>query len=186
MTNYKITGGVPVIGTLTQPENSEFPIVIADDIELTDGSNLEEEVIRLRTAIFGPDGEGIPMSEIDDTIKSDETTWSSEKISSVISDLKDEIPTFDSVYTKDDVYTKTETENAISEAIANQLSTYITQAQLQGAIENAVSGVTEATRQYTDQKFSEADSRLNALEEKVGDGFEPIGADWIIAAFQDS
>ena len=181
---YKIEGGVPVIGTLTQSVDSDFPIVIADSIELSDGTNLNEIVVALREAVFGGGG-GVPMSEIDDSIISLETTWSSRKISNVISDLKDEIPTFDSVYTKDEVYNKTETNNQIDNAILNALGTYVTQEQLVLSLDNAVINAVNTSKRYTEDKFAEIDSRVVNLETLVGAGFQPISTEWILSFFND-
>lgn len=184
MARYKIQGGVPVIGTLTQSVDSDFPIVIANDIELSDGTNLETLVTSLNEAVFGGGGD-VPLSEIDDTIRSTETTWSSDKIARVISDLKQEIPTFDSVYSKDEVYSKTETSTLISNTLSSELSNYATQQQLSASIDNGIANAVEAAKRYTDNKDAELATRIESLEDKVGAGFVPITEEEILAYFQD-
>lgn len=181
---YKIEGGVPVIGTLTQSVDSDFPIVIADSIQLTDGTVINQLLMDLREAVFGGGG-GVPMSEIDDSIISLESTWSSRKISNVISDLKDEIPTFDSVYTKDEVYNKNETDQKISDMISDVMGEYVTQSQLTLSLDNAILNAVGTSKRYTEDKFAELDSRVTSLETLVGAGFEPIEEEWILSFFQD-
>lgn len=180
---YKIKGGVPVIGTLTRSVDSQFPIVIADDIELTDGTNLNDIVEEIREALFG--GGSTPLSEIDDSVKALDSTWSSTKISNVISDLKAEIPTFDTIYQKDELYNRAETEELISSMVANALSGYATQSDLSASIQNGISNAVDSANAYTDGKIAETNSRVAALEELVGDGFEAIDEDWIVSCFND-
>jgi len=183
MARYKIPGGVPVIGTLTQSIDSDFPIVIANDIELSDGNNLEEVILNLNEAVFG--GGEVPMSEIDDSIKSDVTTWSSNKIAQVVSDLKDDIPTYDSVYNKDEVYTKNETQNLISNTLNEALQSYATQQDLALSIQNGISNAVETAKNYTDNKDAELALRITDLESLVGAGFRPIPEEMILSWFQD-
>ena len=180
----EIQGGVIVINTLVPANGSrDYPVAMADNINMCDGTDVETKIREIEEYIKDP---SVNMSEIDDDIISDSTTWSSKNISKKISDLYDNVPTLDKVYLKGEVYTQAETLEAINQAITNRLESYYTKDETDGKISQAVTEVMNSTKEYVDNQTTVIRNDIAALQEKIGAGFTPIDNSYIVSLFQDS
>lgn len=179
----EIQGGVVVINTLVPANGSrDYPVAMADNINMCDGTDLETKITELEKLISDP---SVSMSEIDDEITSDSTTWSSQNISKKISDLYNNVPTLDKIYLKGEVYTQAETLEVINQAITNRLESYYTKDETDGKISQAITGVMNSTKEYVDNQTTTIKNDIASLQEKIGAGFTPIDNDYIVSLFQD-
>jgi len=155
-THKEIQGGVVVINTLVPANGSrDYPVAMADNIYMCDGTDIETKINEIEEYIKDP---SVIMSEIDDDIK---------------------------VYLKDQVYTQAETLEAINQAITNRLESYYTKDETDGKISQAVNGVLSSAKDYVDKETTVIKNDIAALQEKIGAGFTPIDNDYIVSLFQD-
>lgn len=69
--SQSIEGGVVIINTLSTKNNGDYPLVMAESVEMENGKNVEDEINEITENISGI---------IDDAKSSQTTTWSSENI----------------------------------------------------------------------------------------------------------
>lgn len=176
-----VNGGVIVINTLVPANNSkDYPVVYADDIQLLDGTILEDKIKELEKG-----GGALELSEIDDTLISSYTTWSSENLSEKFSNLRDTLPSYDEVYLKGEVYTKQETTNLIDEKFNSKISSYYTSSEVDGKIQQSAELTLTEAKNYVDSYNTELNNEIASLKDKVRGGITEIGADFIFSLFED-
>lgn len=179
----KIDGGVVVINTLvTASENTDYPIVMASDVDLDSGINVEDKFKEIEEYI-GYSGGG--MSEIDDSIVSYEFTWSSQQISDKLSELKNTVLSTDNVYTKDQTYTKDEISYILRAEISTELQNYSTTEETVSLVNQSCSNAVTESKNYTDQKCQDLQTDVSNLKEIVGGGYEEFDEEYILSLFAD-
>ena len=177
----EVQGGVVAINTLVTANGSkDYPIVLADDVQLDDGTTVEEKFKQLES---GGGGE-IGFSEIDDTLISSTTTWSSQNLSEKFSEIRDTHPSFQEVYLKGETYNKQETQDAIDLSISSKLESYYSSTVVDAKIEQSATLTLTEAKEYTDQSNLDIKNEIDALKNIVGAGITRVGADFIISLFQ--
>ena len=177
----EVQGGVVAINTLVTANGSkDYPIVLADDVQLDDGTTVEEKFKQLES---GGGGE-IGFSEIDDTLISSTTTWSSQNISEKFCEIRDTHPSCQEVYLKGETYNKQETQDAIDFSISSKLESYYSSTVVDAKIEQSATLTLTEAKAYTDQSNLDIKNEIDALKNIVGAGITRVGADFIISLFQ--
>lgn len=179
----EIDGGIVVINTITRAtEDTDYPIVMASDVDLDSGISVEDKFKEIDD-IIGYSGGG--MSEIDDTIVSEDFTWSSQLISNKLIELKDNLLSIDNVYTKDQTYTKEEINSQIDITVSNELKQYSTTTETQEMVNQSMEKSVTESKSYTDEKCKAIEDDVFSLQSIVGDGYEEFDEEYILSLFED-
>lgn len=177
----EVQGGVVAINTLITANGSkDYPIVLADDVQLEDGTTVEEKFKQLESGGSG----SIGLTEIDDELISSTTTWSSENLSKKFSELRDTLPTYDEVYLKGETYTKEEVRDLIDQNVNSKLESYYSSIEVDAKIQQSANLTLTQAKEYTDQANTNLTNEIENLKNIVGAGITRVGADFIVSLFQ--